>query len=186
MARFDRSLCPRVCYGHGDGGGVFRHIGRHGKRQATGSIILNCKINCRSGSEGGNYIAHRECRWWCCRSHRKPARRQEGSGSYSRTAATVLGPLLVKRTLFVNKPVCGFSMIGEVPALKKTTTTLVETTIAPSMPVPAISILKGLLLISLSAMCSVAVFTPVLAGAKRTVKVVLPPGITGLRDWQSH
>ena len=40
-------------------------------------------------------------------------------------------------------------------------------------PVPVRAILKGLLLVSLFAMCSPAIFTPVLAGVKRTVKVVL-------------
>ena len=47
------------------------------------------------------------------------------------------------------------------------------------VPVPVIVILKGLLLVSLFAMCSAAVFTPALTGANCTVKVVMPPGLTG-------
>ena len=43
---------------------------------------------------------------------------------------------------------------------------------------PVSTILKGLLLVSLFTMCSVAICTPVLVGAKFTVKLVLPPGLT--------
>ena len=46
------------------------------------------------------------------------------------------------------------------------------------VPMPVIAILKGLLLASLFAMCSAAVFRPVLTGANCTVKLVLPPGIS--------
>ena len=44
------------------------------------------------------------------------------------------------------------------------------------VPVPVSAILKGLLLGSVFAMCSTAVFRPVLTGKNRTVKLVLPPG----------
>ena len=43
---------------------------------------------------------------------------------------------------------------------------------------PVIVILKGLLLVSLFAMCSAAIFRPRLPGTNCTVKLVLPPGIT--------
>ena len=47
------------------------------------------------------------------------------------------------------------------------------------VPIPVIVISKGFSSLSLFAMCSAAVFRPVLTGVNRTVKVVLPPGITG-------
>src|ERR1035437_7460407 len=46
-------------------------------------------------------------------------------------------------------------------------------------PVPVSAMVKGLLLGSLFAMCSAAVFTPAVTGANRTVKVVLLPGLSG-------
>ena len=46
-------------------------------------------------------------------------------------------------------------------------------------PVPVSVMLKGLLVVALLAICSAAVFRPVLAGVKQTVKVVLLPGFTG-------
>src|ERR1039458_10712891 len=48
---------------------------------------------------------------------------------------------------------------------------------AAFVPVPVSVMLKGLL-VSLLTMCSAAIFTPVLVGAKLTIKLVLPPGIT--------
>ena len=46
------------------------------------------------------------------------------------------------------------------------------------VPMPVIAILKGLLLASVFVMTSAAVFRPVLPGVNRTVKLVLPPGIS--------
>ena len=87
----------------------------------------------------------------------------------------VVRPVLVTKTVCSNKPVWGF----EAADISTKAYRLVARTITPLVPVPVSAMLKGLLLVSLFAMCSAADFNPVLAGANWTVKAVLLPGFKG-------